>query len=57
MNGEVIHQYTYWSLTAQELKHEEYLRRVFYKKIEEKLRPKAIVKYFDDINVEETPTY
>ena len=52
MNGEVVHQYTYWSLTAQELNNGEDLRRSFDKKIEEKLGPKARVKDFYDMNME-----
>ena len=36
---------------------EEDLRRDFDNKIEEKLGPKATVKYFYDINMEETPKF
>ena len=57
MNGEVVRQSTYQSLTAQKMNNEEYLRRDFDKNIEEKLRTKAIVKYFDDNKMEETPTF
>ena len=57
MNGEVVHQSTYRSLTAQELKYEEDLWRNFYNYIEEKIGPKLTVIYFDDMNMEETPTF
>ena len=57
MNGEVVHQSTYWSLTTQDLNDEEDLRHEFDKKIEEKLGPKAKVNNFDDMNMEETPTF
>ena len=57
MNGEVFHQSTYRSLTAQDMNDEEYLRRDFDKKIEDNLGPKVVVKDFDDINMEETPTF
>ena len=56
MIGQVIHQSTYWSLTAQELNNEEYFWRDFDNNIGEDLGPKAKVKYFDDMNIEETPT-
>ena len=57
MNGEVIHQSTYCLLTAQELKNEEYLPRNFDKNIEEKLGSKSTVNDFDDMNMEEAPTF
>ena len=57
INGEVIHLSTYQSLNAQELNDEEDLWHGFDKKIEEKLGPKATVKDFDDMNMEETPTF
>ena len=57
MNGEVVHQSIHWSLTAQELNDKEYLRREFDKKIEEKIGPRARVKDFYDMNMEEKPTF
>ena len=57
MNGEVVHQSTYRSFTAQELNYEEDLRRDFDNKIEYNLGPKATVKDFDDMNMKETPTF
>ena len=55
MNGEVVHQSTYRSITAHDLKDEEYLQRDFDKKIEENLGPKETVKDNDDTNMDETP--
>ena len=57
MNGEVVHQSTYWSLTTQDLNDEEDLRHNFDKKIEEKLGPKKTIKDFDDMNMKVTPTF
>ena len=57
VNGEVVHRSTYRSLTAQDLTDEEDLRRDFDKKIEEKIETKETVKYFDDMNMEETPMF
>ena len=57
INGEVVQQSTYRSLTAKELNDEEDLRPDFDQKIEDKIRPKATVNGFDDMNMEETPTF
>ena len=57
MNGEVVQQSTYRSLAAHKMNYEEDLQREFDKKIEEKLRLKATVKYFDYMNMEETPMF
>ena len=57
MNGKVVHQYICWSLPAQDMNKQEDLRHEFDKKTEEKLGPNAMVKYFDDINMVETPTF
>ena len=57
INEEVVHRSTYWSLTTQELNDEEYLRHDFDKNTKDKLGPKAMVNNFDDMNMEETPTF
>ena len=57
MNEQVVHQFTLCLLTAHYLKNEKYLWRDFDKKIEEKLGPEATFKYFDDMEMEETPMF
>ena len=39
------------------MNNEIYLRRDFDKNIEEKFGPEGTVKYFDYMNMEETPTF
>ena len=53
MNGEVVQRSTHQSITTQE----KDLQSDLDKKFEEKLGPRAMVKYFDDMNMEEISTF
>ena len=55
--GEVVHRSTCRYLLTGEVNDEKELRRKFNVMIEEKLAPKAVSKDFEEIGLEENPTF